>query len=1103
MTTPCPPLPRSGDARMPWMRLWRCINMSIMSLICFSTSLEAADCDGTARIFNPVPNPTTQSASDPNYLTLAGEWAFSADQLDPNSLADAPHDQWRSVEVPGELSMQGFEIEQDREYYYRRALDIPTYAAGQKTHLHFEGAYSLAKVWIDGTLVGCHVGGFTAWDVDITQFVRPGGNHIVTVGVTDRSDDISRASFYAKHNIAGILGDVSLVILPSTYLGHLYVITDLDEDHHNATLTLDIGVEIDSVSGATLDLTLSGPEEATDPITRRRIVLSATEPTRKISLPIASPKLWDAEHPNLYELQARLSVSGQQDLVYSTPVGFREIEVRGEQVLVNGRPVKLRGVNRHHIDPRLGRIDTPDLAAKDIALFKDANINFIRTSHYPPTREFLELADRMGMYVEVEAPVTWWNPTEDSSPYTAEFMDNFTTMIGYHRNHPSVLIWSLGNESFWDPNFDLEFDYAKRVDPTRPLIWSFVNERAREGSRYDIFANHYPKLNDAPNNVEKPVLFEEYAHVYSYDFPILQRDPNARNFWGESVAKFSEQMFANDAILGGAIWGGIDEVFQAPDGIHGYGEWGLIDTWRRRKPEHWLTKKAYSPIRIVDAPLARPTDGETLHIPVTNRYDHTNLSEIEVQWSVGEELHRVSGPDIDPRSSGHIAIPARAWKDGDILSLRFYRNSDLIDAFDLPIGARANSRALASDEQANAKRPEIVETAETIKISGETFSIRFDKRTGQITEGRYDGVVLISGGPTLAVQPALLSEWESGSISTARVGNKARITLDGAFGNILATVVLEIDGMGYIEATYDARNLPDDIAELGIAFDLAEDIDRIAWDRDALWSVFPEDHIGRPHGTAKRRNGDTSNNYRKAPRGNWASDTRNFFLFGADDLGRATHDFRATKTNIRRAMAWNQGSHMGIAVTSDGSQAVRMGTIQPDCMIDDDVPLIIYSGAWEEYEDPGDCGGGEHFSNDPGASASMWFYGDTVKWIGSTHYNMGTADVYIDRKRVASGIDLYSVAKVHQQRLYQSAKLPLGWHEIKVVVTGDKSKPASDSFVVIDGFHASNSEQGDNPTRMHIFDLWGYNPGWGNLPRMPDVADRHSGTVALRPIKRP
>ncbi len=1091
--------------RRPSMVAQQLCKLLAAAVLAFTATTAAGSANGSAIWPEPTirPLPSETSEGRPTKVTLSGTWKFTTTPPRNFWENDVDTTTWDDIIVPGEVFMQGHEISQDVEYPYKRHIDIPASADGKEIRLRFNGVYSKARVWLNGTLLRTHIGGFTAWDVNITDHVQPGETAILTVGITDRSDDISRASFYAKHNVGGILRDVSLVTLPRVHLTKLHIGTDLDDAFNDGLVKVRADIDPVIATHATLEFSLLGLNAGRNVIAHRTLKIDAGTSTLTTDIPVTSPSLWDAEHPNLYTLETRLVVSGQEDQVYRNKIGFREIEVVGDQMLVNGNAVKLRGINRHSLDPTLGRTETPEQALADIKLFRDANINFIRTSHYPPTREFLELADQYGLYVEVEAPITWWNPSEDSSPYTAEFMNSFSEMIEFHRNHPSVLMWSLGNESFWDPNFDQEFEYAKTIDPSRPLIWSFVNDKAREGSRFDIYANHYPDLNDAPVDTEKPVLFEEFAHVYSYDFPALQRDPNTRNFWGESIKAFWENMSADDGNLGGVIWSGIDEVFYAPQGIYGYGEWGLIDGWRRKKPEHWLTKKAYSPIRITDAPLPKPGIGQQLSVKVQNWFDHSNLSEIELEWSVGGQTTRVAGPDIGPRSSGHIRFPARNWADGDVLSLRFFRNgTELIDAYDLPIG-NVKQSAYVGAPPLSSSAPTISESPEGIDISGPTFSIRFDKQTGQISEGRYDGQLLIVGGPFLSVQPSLLSKWDVDDVETSTTSNQAIVHLTGTFGNIRAKIDVAIDGAGRMDITYLASQLPDDISELGIMLALADDIDRLKWDRKALWSVYPSNHIGRPRGTASKHSTGPNTTYGQKPATHWSHDTSSAFLFGRGDQPRATRDFRSTKANLNQGTAWANGQLTGIQILSDGDQAIRMGSTAVDCVIDDDVPLIIYSGTWETYEDPGDCGGAEHFSNEPGASASMWFYGDTVKWIGSTHYNMGTADVLIDGVRVVQDLDLHSVAKIQQLRLYENNTLPLGWHEIKVVVTGKKQEQASDSFVVIDGFHASNSQSENRQTDMHVLDIWGYDPGWGNLIRETNAGKQHSGSVVLKPITVP
>ena len=185
-------------------------------------------------------------------------------------------------------------------------------------------------------------------------------------------------------------------------------------------------------------------------------------------------------------------------------IGFREIEVVGNRFLINGKQVKLRGVCRHEIDPLLGRVSTAEYELKDVLLAKEANVNFIRTSHYPPSDNFLNLCDKYGIYVEDETAVCfvgshrtaeYYPGSSESSPdFTDRYLSQLKEMVNNHRNHPSVIIWSIGNENTFGDNFKKSYDWVKASDPTRPVIFSYPGLVPDSIKSYDIISMHYPGI---------------------------------------------------------------------------------------------------------------------------------------------------------------------------------------------------------------------------------------------------------------------------------------------------------------------------------------------------------------------------------------------------------------------------------------------------------------------------------------------------------------------------------------------------------------------------------------------------------------------------------
>lgn len=637
-----------------------------------------------------------------------GKWKFKA-----TPLADAPapdgvnqdydftalaEDDWTEVIVPGELEMQGFELKNNTEYYYRTTVRIPEDFKGCKRLLRFDGVYSNARVWVNNRYVRSHQGGFTTWYCDITKYAVPGGEAELVVGIADLEGDQpglyngnerrplrdpSFASNYAHHNIGGILRDVALAALPGTYLARLHTDVAFDKDFRDAKLQ--VGVQVNSEErDVTVVYTLLDADGRE--CLEKKLLLSG-DGGRKTDVSIleaAEPKHWDAEHPYLYTLRISLAVRGQEQAVYKEKIGFREIWFSGKngsdsnKVYVNGKQVKLRGTCRHDVNFRLGRSTTEEEDWAEIRAYKEANINHVRTSHYPASRYFLEACDALGMYVEQENAACFqggWNGIAICCA-PEDFVGEFTEMVERDRNHASVLMWSLGNESGFEDTegYRREFDYVKAVDDSRPIIFSYPFTVSSLPCPYDIYSIHYMDV-DAPMGMDDiPVLHDEYMHISCYNLEELRRDPNVSNFWGQSIRKAWDRIFETDGALGGDLWGGIDDIFCLPENVKekwqshskgkaaGYGPWGsVLDIHKRLKPEAYLTKKAYTPVRI-DEENVIFADGKIL-IPVKNRFDHTNLNELTLVCRRRESVYRESVCQDGMREEGWPEID---WKQDGI-----------------------------------------------------------------------------------------------------------------------------------------------------------------------------------------------------------------------------------------------------------------------------------------------------------------------------------------------------------------------------------------------------------------------------------------------------
>lgn len=907
-------------------------------------------------------------------VLLSGTWQFRY----------SPDSKWDKIQVPGEPAMQGYAIEHDKPFTYRKSFTVPADYAGKHTILRFDGVYSYARLFVNDTFVREHHGGFTRWDTDITPFVRPGKKNEIRLEVTDRLDDISYASGYAHHPIGGILRDVTLFVLPETCLYDFYAETHLDAAYEDAVLK--IGYSSPVAGGAEVAYTLTDPSGRRYPLAQSRFPLE--ECGNMNELPVKNPLKWDAEHPNLYTLTITLSKDGKEIGRFDCRIGFRDVKIEKDRMLVNGMPVKLRGACRHDIHPTLGRTTTAELDSLDVILFKRSNMNFVRTSHYPPTERFLEYCDRYGIYVESETAVCFVDTyrqknyapgkTQDSAEFTPRYLSQCREMVKSFRSHPSILFWSIGNESVYGTNFQQCWDWVKATDKTRPVIFSYPGSVGEKEPVYDILSMHYQDVNGNLNQWNRsthgfqgegiPALFDEWAHPACYTYATLQEDPNIREFWGHSIERMWSGLFDAPGGLGGAIWGYVDETFMLPEPkvgtafwkefartakpedyqgkCVGYGEWGIVDVWRREKPEFWATKKAYSPVRLMTTEVASFLSGQRLLLPLYNRFDHTDLDEIKIRYTYKGVEKELPAPSIAPHQKGLLVIPAEAWEEGELLSICFYTaTGELLDAEQVSLGSDYHVR-LADSEASPVNGVLLVEeTAGMMTIKGDGFEIPFSKETGLICNATSKGQVIIEKGPFLHLDINLNhltgaevrksarkfltsdSDWKKQSLTYTRKEGAVEVALSGFYQDVQTDILIRISPAGEMNVSYVVAGQPNGyLRETGLSFYLPERLDYLQWERKGMWSCYPEGAFAGNTGETSLYN-PKQVRYGENPAQPWLADTHNYYYWadaGTNCDRPLTQMAKGMKENIYRYTLSATGGGAGLTVcSSDASLACR------------------------------------------------------------------------------------------------------------------------------------------------------------------------------------
>lgn len=909
-------------------------------------------------------------------ILLNGTWDFK-----PSSKSG-----WTTVQVPGEVVMQGYAIEHDQPFWYRKSFTLSDSYRNKRVILRFDGVYSHASLTVNGKKVREHFGGFTRWETDITSYVKIGKKNEIELEVTDRLDDISYASGYAHHPIGGILRDVTIFALPETHIFDFYAETLLDASYENAVLKL--GYSASASEESEVRYTLLSPQGKRIELPVSVFPLRKGENVEVVNeLPVNNVLKWDAEHPNLYSLTVQVWQDGKEISCFSKKIGFREVQIVKERMLVNGMPIKLRGACRHDMHPTLGRTTTEELDSLDAVMFKRANMNFVRTSHYPPTERFLEYCDKLGLYVECETAVCFvdtyrqkkYKPgrSQDDADFTHRYLSQCMEMVNSLRSHSSIIFWSIGNESRYGENFRLSWDWIKKADPTRPVIFSWPGTVKGKDKVYDIVSMHYPNINGGLKQFgmtvqnfegyDMPVLFDEWAHPACYTYKTLQEDPNIREFWGISLDKMWSKLFNTSGGLGGAIWGYIDETFMVPElkvgepywktfartakpqefqgNCVGYGEWGIVDVWRREKPEFWSTKKAYSPVRLSVGQILGFTSGERLIVPVHNRFDHTNLSEIDIRYTRNDNTPKKLSLNLAPHKEGSLILPGEDWQEGDRILVEFYTTDEqLIDANLIILGEK---KIVFPCNSTCKKALRVIETDEFVIVEGDNFTIPFSRNTGLICSAVSEGKVVLKSGPFLNLNTNLnhltgaevrkdakkfiLSNenWIKKDFVCQLKNGKVEIALFGEYGEVKIDLQMLILPEGQIEMNYVVSGAPNGyVRESGLYFLLPDAYNYLEWERMGYWDYYQEGAFAGNSGCVPLYNNQCVA-YREDPGQVWQLDTHNYYYWadaGANCRKPLTQTAKGLKENIYYYTLSQQKNKSGLrlsVISLDASLACR------------------------------------------------------------------------------------------------------------------------------------------------------------------------------------
>ena len=850
-----------------------------------------------------------------SYCSLNGMWKFVWAE-NPESRIDNFYEKdydcsgWSEIPVPSHWQLQGYDypqytnvrypwVEQEEvkppfaptKYNpvgsYIRTFTVPESWRDQPVFISFQGVESAFYVWLNGELVGYSEDSFTPSEFDLTPYLTAGENKLAVE--VYRWSDASWLEDQDFWRMSGIFRDVYLYTAPDVHIYDFHVSADLDDDYQHGMLSVTSRIHNYSEKDhQTVSLEAQLYDNGRNPvwkdalITRPAIKEQPHEVT-KLSAGVDSPKKWSAEFPELYTLVLKLKDAEGKTVQYtSCKVGFRRFEIQDGLMKINGETIEFKGVNRHEFSHTKGRAIGIEEMLADIRLMKAFNINSVRTSHYPNHPKWYELCDEYGLYVidevNLETHGTWQYGQKDegealpgSKPeWLDNVLDRSKSMLERDKNHPSIVIWSLGNESFGGDNFIHMYDYFKQADPSRIVHYEGVFHYRGTDAASDIESQMYTHVSSiekyANSNPQKPFIVCEYSHAMGNSCGGLS------TYW---------ELFDRYPVLqGGFIWDWVDQAIltRTKEGTEylayggDFGESphdgtfcgnGLIFADRTVSPKIFEVKKCYQNVRF------SAIDDVNETVTISNRYLFTDLAEFDFVWSVirnGEPageghdcIHAAPGTSAVVNISEALQACKGKSNDEYVLTLSFVLKQTqawadkghevAFEQFVLPV-----QQETAVVEAVESGKPvTLTDEEELLVISGEGFSVKFDKSAGTLTSYVFAGTEFILQAPTPNFWRALIDNdrgnkleercavwraasedrhlqqltWEQGpDYVTVAVKYILPTSPDS-----LCTLTYTVSGAGEVEVQQQltpGADLPE-IPEVGLMFELDGSLNQLTW----------------------------------------------------------------------------------------------------------------------------------------------------------------------------------------------------------------------------------------------------------------------------------
>ncbi|MDR0541634.1 MAG: DUF4981 domain-containing protein [Dysgonamonadaceae bacterium] len=735
-------------------------------------------------------------SASPYYRSLDGVWKFNwhkkpADK--PEGFYKAGYDvsRWDNIQVPGNWELQGFGIPiytnityphpvnppyidpgDNPVGCYVRDFTVPENWSGRRVYLHFESGLTAMYIWINGQSAGYSQVTKSPAEFDITPYIQAGKNVIAIEGY--RWSDGAYLEDQDFWRLSGFDRSIYLYSTDQIRIRDFWVKADLDASCENGLFSLDLDVKNykDKTEKISAEIKLLDKDgKAVFQKNEKMDALSGQDAINNIPVTnVANVKLWSTETPNLYTLLITLKdEEGKTIEVTSAKIGFRKVEIKNAQLLVNGKPILVRGVNLHEHNPYTGHVQTEEMMRKDIALMKQNNINAVRTSHYPQSPLWYRLCDEYGLFLVDEANLEshglGYGPKNvaNFSEWQAAHLDRVVRLVERDKNHPSVIIWSLGNEASNGKAFFAMYDWVKARDSSRPVQY----EQAAENRNTDIVCPMYPRIENmkkyaARKNVTRPYIMCEYAHSM-----------------GNSTGNFQEYfdiIATSPHMQGGFIWDWVDQGLKATD-TAGRDYWayggdlgghlythdrnfcanGLVDADRTPHPALNEVKKVYQDILFHAGDISKGI------ITIENRFLYTDLENYDFKWELIENGDKIAGGNLaisqapGTTKDVNLILPAfRKQAVGTEYFLNLYACTKNATEM-IPAGHEVAREQFAFSDNnyfARIPQPSSRNSVEIVKddnnqlvLKSDRIRIAFSKKDGSLTEYSVDGKHLLESGP--------------------------------------------------------------------------------------------------------------------------------------------------------------------------------------------------------------------------------------------------------------------------------------------------------------------------------------------------------------------